>query len=65
MPQQETNTVKLTLDLTNPPVLTEEQKARLAALAELPDDQIDTSDAPSLPETTAWVHASPRDQSAK
>lgn len=40
------NTVKLTLDLKNPPPLTEEQKLRMAALAALPDDQIDTSDAP-------------------
>ncbi len=50
------NTVKLTLDPTNPPPLTAEQKARLAALAALTDDQIDTSDAPFLPDAV-WVKA--------
>ncbi|MEI9991773.1 MAG: BrnA antitoxin family protein [Rhizomicrobium sp.] len=31
------------------PKLTEEQRERLKALAEMPDDQIDTSDIPELP----------------
>lgn len=50
------NTVKLTLDLKNPPVVTEEQRERLAALASMPDDQIDTSDAPFRPDAV-WVKA--------
>jgi uncharacterized protein (DUF4415 family) len=50
------NIVKLTLDLTKPPVVTDEQKARLAALAAMPEDQIDTSDAPFRPEAV-WVKA--------
>ena len=50
------NIVKLTLDLANPPPLTNEQKARLAALSTLPDDQIDTSDAPFRPDAI-WVKA--------
>lgn len=50
------NTVKLTLDLANPPAMTDEQKARLAALAAMPDDQIDTSDAPFRPDAV-WVKA--------
>lgn len=50
------NTVKLTLDLANPPPLTNEQKARLAALSALPDSQIDTSDAPFRPDAV-WVKA--------
>lgn len=50
------NTVKLTLDLNNPPPLTNEQKARLAGLAAMPDDQIDTSDAPFRPDA-AWIKA--------
>jgi uncharacterized protein (DUF4415 family) len=50
------NTVKLTLDLANPPPLTNEQKARLAALSTLPDDQIDTSDAP-FRQGAVWVKA--------
>jgi len=33
-----------------------EQKRRLEALAKLPDDQIDTSDAPVLPDA-AWKNA--------
>ena len=50
------NTVKLTLNLNNPPPLTDDQKARLIALAALPDDQIDTGDAPFKP-NAAWVKA--------
>lgn len=50
------NTVKLTLDLNNPPPLTDEQKARLAALAAMPDDQVDTSDSPFRPDA-AWIKA--------
>lgn len=50
------NTVKRTLDLTKPPVVTDEQRARLAALAAMPDDQIDTSDAPFRPDAV-WVKA--------
>ena len=50
------NTVKLTLDLNNPPLLSDEQKTRLAALAAMPDDQIDTSDAPYLPDAV-WMKA--------
>jgi uncharacterized protein (DUF4415 family) len=50
------DTVKLTIDLQNPPVLTAEQKARLSALSALSDDQIDTSDAPFRPDAV-WVKA--------
>ena len=50
------NTVKRTLDPKNPPILAQEQKLRLAALAALPDDQIDTSDAPFRPDAV-WVKA--------
>jgi len=48
--------VKRTLDMNNPPPLTGEQKARLAALAALSDDQIDTSDAPFRPDAV-WAKA--------
>jgi uncharacterized protein (DUF4415 family) len=51
-----TNTVKLTLDPDNLPHLTAEQKARLKALAAMPDDQIDYSDIPSRPDAV-WVKA--------
>jgi uncharacterized protein (DUF4415 family) len=50
------NIVKLTLDLTKPPVVPDEQKARLAVLAAMPDDQIDTNDAPFRPDAV-WVKA--------
>ena len=50
------NIVKLTLDLTKPPVVTDAQKARLAVLAAMPDDQIDTSDAPFRSDAV-WVKA--------
>jgi uncharacterized protein (DUF4415 family) len=56
MPTKERNTVKRTLDLNQPPVWSAEQKARLEAVASLPDEQIDYSDAPSLP-NAAWVKA--------
>ena len=50
------NTVKLTLDLKNLPELTSEQKAQLTALAAMPDEQIDTSDAPFRPDAV-WMKA--------
>lgn len=40
--------VRYDLDLANPPPLTASQKAELAALAELSDDDIDYSDIPPL-----------------
>lgn len=42
--------VTYTLDLNNLPPLTESQNAELAALAALPDDQIDFSDIPEITE---------------
>jgi uncharacterized protein (DUF4415 family) len=48
--------MKRTLDLRNPPPLTDEQKARLDAVAAMPDEQIDYSDSPYLPEA-AWMRA--------
>jgi len=36
--------------------MTEEQKRQLEALAKLPDSEIDTSDAPVLPDS-AWKNA--------
>ena len=50
------NTVKLTIDPKKLPILTDEQKIRLTALAAKPDDQIDTSDAPFLPDAV-WTKA--------
>ena len=56
MPTKESNTVKRTFDLKNPPVLSDEQKARLNALASMPDEDIDYSDAPYLPDAV-WMKA--------
>lgn len=50
------NTVKRTLDLQNPPPLTDAQKARLTAVAAMLDEQIDYSDAPHLPDAV-WAKA--------
>jgi uncharacterized protein (DUF4415 family) len=50
------NIVTRIIDPNNPPVVTDEQKARLAALAALPDDQIDCSDIPFRPDAV-WVKA--------
>jgi uncharacterized protein (DUF4415 family) len=56
MPTKESSIVKRTLDLGKPPRLSAEQKARLDAVAAIPDDQIDYSDAPSLPDAV-WMKA--------
>jgi uncharacterized protein (DUF4415 family) len=48
--------MKRTLDLTNPPLISAEQKARLDAVASMPDNQIDESDAPFLPDAV-WIKA--------
>lgn len=54
------STFKLTLDPNNLPPLTAEECAQLEAIEALPDDQIDYSDAPYLPDAQ-WVKAeSPR-----
>ena len=57
MPANESNTVKRTLDLKLRPAvsdISDAQKARLDAVAALPDELIDYSDAPHLPDA-AWV----------
>ena len=56
MPTSKSNIVKRTLDLKNPPPLTDEQKARLDAVAAMADAQIDYSDAPYLPDAV-WAKA--------
>jgi uncharacterized protein (DUF4415 family) len=50
------NTVKYRLDPANLPPLTDRQKAELATLAQLPDEQIDTSDIAELP-AEFWSNA--------
>ena len=49
-------TVKHRIDPANLPPLTDKQKEELAALALLPDSQIDTSDIPSQGKAF-WAHA--------
>ena len=56
MPASKDNTVKRILDMKNPPPLTNEQKARMNAVAAMPDEQIDYSDAPFLPDAI-WTRA--------
>ena len=51
-----TKLVSHTLDLNNPPPLTEAQRATLERLAALPDEAIDTSDIPPLDEAF-WTNA--------
>ena len=46
----------MTITRTRQQALTPQQKRELAALAALPDDQIDTSDIPELP-PSAWKNA--------
>jgi len=54
MPTKESNIVKRTLDLEKPLRLSAEQKARLDAVASMPDEQINYSDAPSLSDAV-WM----------
>lgn len=50
------NIVKLTLDPNNLPPLTAEERAELEAVAAMPDEAIDYSDAPYLPDAV-WMKA--------
>jgi uncharacterized protein (DUF4415 family) len=56
MKENASNIAKVTLDPNNLPPLTAQERAELKALAAMPDDQIDYSDAPFLPDA-AWVRA--------
>jgi uncharacterized protein (DUF4415 family) len=56
---RKSNTVKLSLDLNNPPQITDEQRARLTSVAAMPENQIDYSDAPYLPDGV-WIKAADR-----
>lgn len=56
MPTKESNIVKRTLDLKKPPRLSAAQKSRLDAVAAMPDETIDYSDAPHLP-GASWLKA--------
>lgn len=55
MSKNVSNTIKLTLDKNLPP-LTEQERAQLEAVAAMPDERIDYSDAPYLPDA-AWMKA--------
>ncbi|MEC4594129.1 BrnA antitoxin family protein [Nitrospirillum amazonense] len=48
--------VSVTIDLANPPRLSEEEKAQLKALAERPESEIDYSDIPQTTEDF-WKNA--------
>lgn len=56
MPRKESDIVRRTLDLKGPPQVSAEQKARLDAVAAMPDERIDYSDAPYLPDAV-WLKA--------
>jgi len=64
MPRKKNDIVKLTLDPHNLPPLTEEQKARLDAIAAMPYENIDYSDAPHRPDAV-WMKAAERLPPAK
>ena len=51
--------MKRTLDPKKPLQVSDEQKARLEAVASMPEEQIDYSDAPSLPDAV-WMRAADR-----
>jgi len=54
MPANAKNIIKRTFSPNSPPPLTEEQRRRLTAVAEIPDEKIDYSDAPFLSDAV-WV----------
>ena len=56
MPKKKERMVTIELDAAKPRPLTRARKARLAALARMPDDQIDCSDIPPLP-ASFWESA--------
>lgn len=56
MSENTSNTVKLTLDPKNLPPLTAQERAQLEAVAAMPDEHIDYSDAPYLPDAV-WMKA--------
>ncbi len=58
MSKKKTNALRHTLDATNPPVLTNPQKAELETLKAMPDEAIDYSDIPEITEK-AWINAKP------
>ena len=49
MPKRREHIVSMKLDPVNPAPLSRKQKAELAALAEMPDEQVDYSDIPKKP----------------
>ena len=56
MSKNANNIVKLTLDPNNLPPLTVQERAQLKAVANMPDEAIDYSDAPYLP-NAIWLKA--------
>ncbi|MBD5553682.1 MAG: cytoplasmic protein [Desulfovibrio sp.] len=60
MQEKKEKIVVYEFDPVNPPPLTEEQKARLDALAKMPDSEIDYSDIPPITDFTRFHRVSPR-----
>ena len=55
MDKKAKNIVKVSFDPNNPPPMTEKQIKRLQALADMPDEEIDSDDIPYNPELN-WQH---------
>lgn len=56
MSKSASNTVKVTLDPQDLPPLTAQQRTELEAVAAMPDEDIDYSDAPYQPDAV-WIRA--------
>lgn len=56
MAKKQSNIVKQTLDLSHMPQPSAEQKVRMDAIAGMPEDHIDYTDAPHLPDAV-WLKA--------
>ncbi len=59
MTKKEGNIIKLTLDSKNLPQLTDEEKLQIESIEAMPDELIDYSDAPYLPDAE-WMKATTR-----
>ncbi len=55
---KKTNTIRYSMDTTNPPPLTEAQQTELKTLEDRPDKSIDCSDIPEITEEV-WRQAKP------
>lgn len=60
MPEKKENIIRVSIDPNAPLPMTEEQNARMEALAKMPDSEIDYSDIPPVTDFTGWQRVGKR-----